>query len=57
MIVGPFWKKFNIPPDSIDGCFVIAILPVDSGSFQVWRHIFFIDHGDAYFKKSLKSVD
>ena len=54
MAVGPFWKKLSIPPHSTDVSFVIAILHADSGSFQVWRHIFFIDHGDTYLNKIIE---
>ena len=54
MTVGPFWKKLSIPPHSTDGSFVIAVLHADSGSFQVWRHIFFIDRGDTCLNKIIK---
>ena len=54
MTVGPFWKKLSIPPHSTDGSFVIAVLYADSGSFQVWRNIFFIDRGDTCLNKIIK---
>ena len=54
MTVGPFWKKLSIPPHSTDGSFVIAVLHADSGSFQVWRHILFIDRGDTCLNKIIK---
>ena len=54
MTVGPFWKKLSIPSHSTDGSFVIAILQADSGSFQLWKHIFFIDRGDTYLNKIIK---
>ena len=54
MTAGPFWKKLSISPHSTDGSFVIAILHANSGSFQVWRHIFFIDCGDTCLNKIIK---
>ena len=54
MKVGPFWKKLSIPTHSADGSFVIAVLHADSGSFQVWRHIFLIDRGDTCLNKIIK---
>ena len=47
-------KKLSIPPHSTDGSFIIAVLHADSGSFPVWRHIFFIDRGDTCLIKIIK---
>ena len=48
-----FEKKLSIPPHSIDGSFVIAIPPADSGIFQVWKH-YFLHRSWWYLKKIIK---
>ena len=50
----PPHSNYSIPPHSNDRSLVIAILHADSGSFQVWRHFFFIDRGDTYLNKIIK---